>query len=77
MRPLFAVGMRHQGAWDIPPTPTNEERVRAFRAQAPVELGNGLMTERLRARDYAREAVPGHDYDDNLAAAAAFRYGSN
>lgn len=55
MNILFA--WRLQQHHPIPPTPTNEERIRAYRALAPVELGNALLTERLRARDYERQEM--------------------
>lgn len=60
MNVLFA--WRLQPHHPIPPTPTNEDRIRAYRALAPVTLGNGLFTERLRARDYERqEAADGRE----------------
>lgn len=55
MNVLFA--WRLQPHHPIPPTPTNEDRVRAYRALAPVALGNALLTERLRARDYERQEM--------------------
>lgn len=38
---LFAKRLNRPGAWDIPRTPTNEERLQAFRAVAPPVIGNG------------------------------------
>lgn len=62
MNLFFATHLRRQYAHDVPSTPTNEDRLRAFRREAPVTLGNRLLTERLRARDYARhEAADGRE----------------
>jgi len=58
----------------VPRTPTNEERIRAYRAMAPVMLGNAYFVERLRARDYEREAVPGPDYAQDMRDGFAFKY---
>lgn len=41
----------------IPHRPSNEERVRAYRALAPVQLGNPTFAERFRAREYALDAM--------------------
>jgi len=73
---LFARGMRRQHARDIPPTPTNAERVRAYRALAPVELGNGRQWA-WHAAQYAREAVPGSEgeYAQQLADGFRLKYG--
>ncbi|NLA68289.1 MAG: hypothetical protein GX856_08630 [Gammaproteobacteria bacterium] len=60
---------------DIPPTPTNRERVQAYRALAPVQLGNNRQWKWHAAAQYAREAVPSWDYDDQLREGAAFKYG--
>lgn len=38
--PIFSRHHREPGAWDIPRTPTNEERVQRFRAIAPVQFWN-------------------------------------
>lgn len=72
---LFARGLRHQGKRDIPPTPTNADRVRAYRALAPVELANERQWK-WHARQYAREAVPGPEYDNDLREGFALKYGS-
>lgn len=72
---LFARRLRHQGARDVPPTPTNAERVQAFRAMAPVTLANDRQWKWHTAAQYAREAVPAWDYDDQLREGAAFKYG--
>lgn len=71
---LFARNLRHQGAKDIPQTPTNADRVRAYRAVAPVELANERRWK-WHAAQYAREAVPGRGYDNQLREGAAFKYG--
>ena len=39
--PIFSRHHREPGAWDIPRTPTNEERLREFRKAAPVVVANG------------------------------------
>lgn len=69
MNVLFA--WRLQPHHPIPRTPTNEERIRAYRALAPVELSNGR-----RWKWYAREAVPGPEYDKQLREGFALKYGS-
>jgi hypothetical protein len=38
--PIFSRRHRIPGAYDIPRTPTNTERVQAYRAIAPVQFGN-------------------------------------
>src|SRR5690606_33968191 len=38
--PIFSRRHRNPGAWDIPRTPTNEERVQRYRAVAPVTFWN-------------------------------------
>jgi len=38
--PIFSRSHRIVGAYDIPSTPTNEQRVKAYRAVAPVEFWN-------------------------------------
>ena len=38
--PIFSRRHRIPGAYDIPRTPTNTERVQAYRAIAPVEFWN-------------------------------------
>ena len=38
--PIFSRHHRRPGAYDIPPTPTNEQRVQRFRAIAPVQFWN-------------------------------------
>lgn len=40
LNPIFSRHHREPGAWDIPRTPTNEERVQRFRAIAPVQFWN-------------------------------------
>ena len=51
---LFVRGLRHQGGRDVPPTPTNADRLRAFRvAFTPPVQGNShpwphLKKERRR-----------------------------
>lgn len=66
---LFA--RRLQPHHPIPPTPTNEDRVRAYRALAPVALGNGRQW-----KWYARDATPDPDYDNQLREGFALKYGS-
>lgn len=40
---LFALRLDHRH--HVPPTPTNEDRLRAFRAVAPVTLGNNFFRQ--------------------------------
>lgn len=40
LNPIFSRHHRLPGAYDIPPTPTNEQRVQRFRAIAPVQFWN-------------------------------------
>lgn len=60
LTPLFA--FRLQPHHPIPPTPTNQDRIRAYRALAPIQLGNALFAERFKAREYERsEAADGRE----------------
>ena len=54
-----------------PRVPSNEERVKAFRAYQPVQQANALFAQR-----YAAEAAPGTDYDNELRDGFALKYGS-
>lgn len=51
--PIFSRRHRIVGAYDIPPTPTNEQRVQRFRAIAPVQFWNArfarMPESKLRA----------------------------
>lgn len=52
-----------------PRVPSNEERIKAFRAYQPVHMGNALFAQR-----YAAEAAPGFDYDQDLRDGFALKY---
>ena len=52
-----------------PRVPSNEERVKAYRAYQPVQQANALFAQR-----YAAEAVPGADYDNDLREGFALKY---
>lgn len=54
-----------------PYVPDNTQRLQAFRAYQPVQFGNPLLC----GTQYARDAVPGLDYDDELRDGFAFKYG--
>ena len=54
-----------------PHVPSNTQRLQAFRAYQPVLFGNALLC----GTQYARDAVPGLDYDDDLRDGFAFKYG--
>ena len=70
--PIFA---RRLGAHHTPPpTPRNEDRIRAYRALAPVALCNERRWK--WHRQYAAEAVPGPDYEQELRDGFALKYGS-
>jgi len=58
----------------VPRVPTNEERLRAYRALGPIQLGNALPWK--WHKQYAAEAVPGVDYDQQLREGFALKYGS-
>lgn len=45
------------GRHGVPVVPTNEERVRAYRAYAPVQFANVPLLESIRAAEYARQAA--------------------
>lgn len=55
-----------------PHVPDNTQRLQAFRAYQPVQFGNALLC----GTQYARDAVPGLDYDDDLRGGFAFKYGA-
>lgn len=63
----------------VPRTPTNEERIRAYRARAPVALGNGWQWKWHVAAQYAREAAPSSEaeYVNQMRDGFALKYGSN
>lgn len=72
-RAFFARSMRCTS--DTPPsTPTNRERIQAYRALAPVDLGNGRPWKWTRAT-YAAAQTPGPDYDNQLRDGFALKYG--
>ena len=54
-----------------PHVPDNTQRLQAFRAYQPVQFGNALLC----GTQYARDAVPGVDYDDELRDGFALKYG--
>lgn len=75
MSVLFAYRLREKN--QLPPsTPTNAERVQAYRALAPVQLGNATAWK-WHAAQYAREAAPSSEaeYINQLREGAAFKYG--
>jgi hypothetical protein len=43
LNPIFSRRHRIPGAYDIPRTPTNTERVQAYRAVAPVQFYNNVF----------------------------------
>ena len=55
-----------------PHVPDNTERLQAYRAYQPVQFGNALLC----GTQYARDAAPGWDYDDDLRDGFAFKYGA-
>ena len=55
-----------------PRVPSNTERMQAFRAFQPVQFGNALLC----GTQYARDAVPGLGYDDELRDGFALKYGA-
>lgn len=73
MSPLFAFRLQPHHA--VPPTPTNADRIRAYRALAPVELGND---RKWKWHQYAREAAPSSEveYAQQLREGFEFKYGS-
>lgn len=48
--PIFSRHHRLPGAYDIPPTPTNEQRVQRFRAIAPVTFWNARFARLPESR---------------------------
>lgn len=69
---LAHLSIQHVTAHRRPRVPSNEERIKAFRAYQPVQFGNPLLC----GTQYARDAAPGLDYDDDLRDGFAFKYGS-
>jgi len=55
--PIFSRRHRNPGAWDIPRTPTNEERVQRYRAVAPVTFWNARFAQ-LPASKVLSDAGP-------------------
>jgi len=55
-----------------PHVPDNTQRLQAYRAYQPVQFGNPLLC----GTQYARDAAPGRDYDDELRDGFAFKYGA-
>lgn len=53
----LVVARRQQLHHAIPHRPSNVERVKAYRALAPVERGNARFVERFRAREYERAEI--------------------
>ena len=51
--PIFSRSHRIVGAKDIPRTPTNTERVQAYRAVAPVQLWNTRFSFKPHRQDEA------------------------
>lgn len=75
MTTLAHLSFQRVGFRSVPSVPTNHERIQAYRALAPVELGNAFFAERFRAHQYAAEAAPGTDYDNQLREGFALKYG--
>lgn len=61
---LYRVGFRA-----TPHVPSNEERIKAFRAYQPVQQANALFAQR-----YAAEAAPDAFYDQDLREGFALKY---
>lgn len=61
--PIFSRRHRNPGAWDIPRTPTNEERVQRYRAVAPVTFWNErfarLPASKVLRDDRSPAGLPG------------------
>ena len=55
-----------------PHVPDNTQRLQAYRPYQPVQFGNAL----LAGTQYARDAAPGRDYDDELLDGFALKYGA-
>lgn len=75
MTALTSLSLQRVGFRDVPHVPTNRERIQAYRALAPVELGNAYFAGRFAAARYAAEAVPGPDYEAQLREGFALKYG--
>lgn len=54
--------------------PSNDDRLRAYRALGPIHIGNNLP---WKWRQVADEAAPGPEYDNNLREGFALKYGSS
>lgn len=68
--PIFSRRHRIPGAHDIPPTPTNEERVQRFRAIAPVQMWNTRFSFNTHRQDEAaafRGALADGDFSTEAA----------
>lgn len=68
---LAHLSIQHVTAHRRPRVPSNEERIKAFRAYQPVHMGNAMFAQR-----YAAEAVPGASYEQDLREGFALKYGS-
>ena len=56
--PIFSRRHRVLGAYDIPHTPTNTERMQAYRAIAPVQFANTRFNSPLKDEQPRRAASP-------------------
>lgn len=68
--PIFSRRHRIVGAYDIPSTPTNQERVQAYRAIAPVQFWNSRFSFNPRRQSEAaasRGALAGGDFSTEAA----------
>lgn len=57
----------------VPRVLDNRERLQVYRALAPVEMGNAVQWP--WHKQYAAEAVPGPEYDNDLREGFALKYG--
>lgn len=56
----------------VPHVPTNEERLRVYRALGPIHVGNAVQWP--WHKQHAAEAAPGPDYDAELREGFALKY---
>jgi hypothetical protein len=54
--PLAYLSLQRVSGHRHPRAPSNDERVRAYRAYMPVQYANAAMNDQLRAIEYARAA---------------------
>lgn len=54
MTVLTYLSLQRVTAHTRPRSPSNDERIKAYRAYQPVQLANAPLTERIRAAEYAR-----------------------